>query len=149
MDLDTTKPARLARRVIYRSPWVNLFVDRVRLPTGHIIEEHHVLDFTRAGVAVVVENAAGEILFVEAFRYVTDSVEWELPAGGIDPGESPLAAAAREVREESGWDTTGHTLLYTYHPTIPTPNQGWWARLDPQGACKAGEIKYGTGVCRT
>ena len=110
------KPKRLSRAIIYENPWVNLYVDKVRFPGGRIIEKHHVLDFDIEAVAAVVENAQGQILLVHAYRYATDSVEWEIPAGGIDRDESILAAAKREVREEAGYDTIAHELIYTYYP---------------------------------
>ena len=110
------KPKRLSRTVIYENPWVNLYVDRVQFPDGRIIERHHVLEFEKEAVAVVVEDAQGRILLVHAYRYTTDTIEWEVPAGIIEPGESVLEAARREVREESGYDTEGHELIYTYYP---------------------------------
>lgn len=112
----TTKPERLARTVIYESAWVNLYVDKVRFPAGRIIDRHHILDFPRDGVAVLVENNEGRLLFVQAYRYTTDSLEWEVPAGGREPGEAVVAAAAREVREETGYETGQHELLYSFHP---------------------------------
>lgn len=110
------KPERLSRTVIYRNPWVNLYTDRVRLPEGRIVEQHHVLDFEKEAVAAIVVNPAAEVLLVRAYRYVTDSIEWEIPAGGIEPGEDILAAGRREVWEESGYDSEGHELVYTYYP---------------------------------
>lgn len=108
-------PARLDRRIIYASPWVELYVDRVAFPGGRIVEQHHFLHFPRQAVAALVENSDGKILLVEAYRYVTGTVQWEVPAGGIDPGEDVLAAAAREVLEESGCTTAGHELVYSFH----------------------------------
>ncbi len=116
------KPRRLARRVVYENPWVNLYVDRVEFPGGRIVEEHHLIDFVQASVAVVVENARGELLFVEAYRYTTDSIEWEVPAGRMDAGERPLETAAREVWEESGYRTASHELLYTFYSMIGISN---------------------------
>ena len=66
-DLNTT-PRRLARKVIYENPWVSLYADRVEFPGGRVIPEHHVVHFDRESVAVVVENAAGEVLLIESHR---------------------------------------------------------------------------------
>lgn len=107
---------RLARRVIYTSRWVNLFVDKVQFPDGHIIEEHHLLDFDQQAVAAIVENERGEILFVRVCRYTTGRCEWELPAGRMEDGEDPLQGARRETLEESGFETHSHRLIYSYYP---------------------------------
>jgi mutator protein MutT len=50
------------------------------------------------GVAGIVRNEAGHVLFQRR----SDDGEWSLPAGCIDPGETPSAACIREVREETG-----------------------------------------------
>ena len=110
------KPTRLSRTVIYENPWVNLYVDKVRFPDGRIIEQHHLLDFEKEAVAALVENSEGQVLLVHVYRYTTDTIEWEIPAGSVEEGESILEAARREVWEESGYETTDHELIYTYHP---------------------------------
>src|SRR6201992_523047 len=43
------------------------------------------------------------ILLVRQFRLPAEQDMWELPAGRIDPGEAPLDAAKRELREETGY----------------------------------------------
>jgi ADP-ribose pyrophosphatase len=110
------KPRRLSRTVVYENPWVNLYVDRVQLPGGRIVERHHLLDFEKEAVAVLVENAQGQILLVHVYRYTTDTIEWEIPAGVLENGESVLEAARREVWEESGHETVDHKQIYTYYP---------------------------------
>jgi ADP-ribose pyrophosphatase len=110
------KPQQLSRRVIYENPWVNLYVDAVRFPDGRVIDEHHVLDFEQESVAVVVENTDRDVLFIQSYRYVTDSLEWEIPAGWIDPGESALESAIREVMEETGYELVNSQLMYSYYP---------------------------------
>ena len=49
-------------------------------------------------VAAIVRDAENRVLFIRR----ADNGEWGLPAGAIDPGETPAEAVAREVREETG-----------------------------------------------
>jgi 8-oxo-dGTP pyrophosphatase MutT (NUDIX family) len=49
-------------------------------------------------VAAIVRNQAGQILFLVR----SDNGLWDLPAGAVDPGETPAQAIVREVREETG-----------------------------------------------
>jgi len=49
-------------------------------------------------VAALVRNERGQILFLVR----SDNGLWDLPAGAIDPGETPAQAIVREVREETG-----------------------------------------------
>ncbi len=127
------KPKQLARRVIHRSHWVNHYVDRVQFPGGRIIEEHHVLDFPKEGVNALVANDKKELLFVHAYRYPIDEICWELPAGGREEGESLLETAAREVREETGYETYDHKHIYSFYPIVGISN-----KIYHVFTCKAG-----------
>jgi 8-oxo-dGTP pyrophosphatase MutT (NUDIX family) len=53
-----------------------------------------------AGVLPFVDD--DHVVLVRQRRYLTGEVTWEMPTGGIDPGEDPRAAAARELAEETG-----------------------------------------------
>lgn len=107
---------RLARRVVHESHWVNLYVDTVRTPGGETTEDYHMLHFPQEAVTAVVEDDQGRVVFAKIERYTSGTNEWELPAGGIESGESILEAAQREVREETGFDSFNHRLVYTYFP---------------------------------
>jgi ADP-ribose pyrophosphatase len=117
------KPERLSRSVIYESQWVNLYVDKVRFPSGLVIEDYHLLDFSRSAVTMLAENDSGSIVFVRIARYATGTVEWELPAGGVEPGETEIEAAEREVLEETGYTSDLHQLIYSYYPMNGNSNK--------------------------
>lgn len=110
------KTKRLARTIIYQSKWVNLYVDQVQFPNGQIIEQHHLLDFERPAVIIVVEDEDERILMVRVCRYTTGNTAWELPAGGVEDGETPIEAAQREAMEETGYVCEDYAQLYTYYP---------------------------------
>ncbi|MCZ2127880.1 MAG: NUDIX hydrolase [Anaerolineales bacterium] len=128
------KPERLAREVVYESEWVNLYKDTVKFPNGFIVDKFHLLDFEREAVAALMENEAGEAMFVRVPRYTTGAADWELPAGGVEVGESLLAAAEREAREETGYASSEHRLVYTFHPMNGSANKVFHIVF-----CKAGE----------
>lgn len=54
------------------------------------------------------------ILLVKQFRLPAEAYLWELPAGRLDPGESPLQAAKRELREETGYEAADWTDLASF-----------------------------------
>ena len=116
-------PKRLARKVIYESDWVNLYLDKVQFENGHIIDDMHLVHFTHEAVAIVVQNEAGDVLLIKSNRYHTQSVEWEIPAGRIDDGEESVDAAIRETLEETGYSVENTKLVYKFNPTNGISNQ--------------------------
>jgi 8-oxo-dGTP diphosphatase len=53
--------------------------------------------------------------------------EYQLPGGGIDPGEHPITALHREVREETGWKITMGRRLGAFRRFTYMPDYGFWA----------------------
>ncbi len=127
-------PERLARSVIHESSWMNVYLDKIRFPDGRIIEDFHVVDFPYAAVTMIAENEQGEIVFSLISRYATGTTEWELPAGGVETGESVLDTAEREVLEETGYTSSDHRLVYSYFPMNGNANMKFHVVF-----CKAGE----------
>lgn len=89
------------RRNVYPGKVVNLFVDRVRLPNGNVTDVEVVRHMGAA--AVVPVDSDGRVLLVRQFRHATGGYLLEVPAGKLDPGESPETCALREVEEETGY----------------------------------------------
>ena len=99
---NTSLPQRLSTKTIYESDWVCLSADRVKMPDGTVIEAYHRLHYPSESVCVVPFNKRGEVLLIQSKRYIVGGLEWEVPAGYMDPGETAESAAARECREETG-----------------------------------------------
>ena len=91
----------LGSRRIFKGRVVDLSVDRVRLPNGNVCE----LELIRhpGAAAVVPVDSSANVLLIRQYRHATDGFLLEVPAGKLDPGESPEACAAREVQEETGF----------------------------------------------
>jgi ADP-ribose pyrophosphatase len=81
-------------------------------PSGFEIHRSIVRHPGSAVMMAVDEN--DRILLVRQFRLPAETELWELPAGRIDPGESALEAAKRELREETGYEAKDWTELTSY-----------------------------------
>jgi ADP-ribose diphosphatase len=86
---------------IFKGRVVDLSVHRVRLPNGNVCE----LELIRhpGASAVVPLDSSGNVLLIRQFRHATGGFLLEVPAGKLDPGESPETCAEREVQEEVGF----------------------------------------------
>jgi ADP-ribose pyrophosphatase len=65
---------------------------------------------------VIALTPDGQLVLVRQFRFGIDDFSLEIPGGMIDPGEDPVAAAVRELREETGFVGTEARLLASVHP---------------------------------
>lgn len=99
-------------RQIYASPWVSLGLVDVEIPGVERFEHHVVHARGPAAGTVVVRH--GAVLLLYRHRFITDSWGWEIPAGGIEPGETVEDAARRECLEETGWAAGPLTRLTSY-----------------------------------
>ncbi|HEY0285136.1 MAG TPA: NUDIX hydrolase [Vicinamibacterales bacterium] len=86
--------------VIYKGRVFNVTVDEVAYPDGRVVTMECVRH--RGSVVLLPMTAPDRLLLVRQYRYVVDRWLWELPAGTLEPNESPHAAALRECHEEVG-----------------------------------------------
>lgn len=101
-------------RVLYESEWVGLSIADVVLPDGTRID-HHVVRTPGPAAGLIIVGEPG-VLLLHRHRFITDTWGWEIPAGRVDPGESPAAAASREALEECGWEPKTVTPVCVFHP---------------------------------
>ena len=79
---------------------ITVDIEVVNLPNGHQFEMEVVQH--PGGAAVVVLDGTGRVCLLRQYRHVAAQWLWELPAGKIDQGETPLLTAQRELSEEAG-----------------------------------------------
>jgi len=94
----------VASREVYTGPLFRVTRDEVIEPSGvHVRRD--IVRHTGSVVILAIEENGREprILLERQYRHAAQSYLWELPAGRIDEGEKALAAAKRELKEETGY----------------------------------------------
>ncbi len=105
----------LSSTTIYEGPVFGIRRDEVIEPSGvRAIREV----ITHPGSVVVLPVLPdGRILLIRQYRHATRQYLWELVAGRMDPGETPKAAAARELIEETGYRAKRFRVFLDVFPT--------------------------------
>lgn len=96
----------LGQRQAYESLWVRVDLADVQTPSGARFE-HHLVRLPRIAIALIVNNQE-EALMLWRHRFAVDLWGYELLGGLVEDSEKPVAAAAREAIEESGWRPIGN-----------------------------------------
>ncbi len=94
----------LSTKVVYEAPVFYVTTEQVKEPSGVKVRR----DLIRHPGSVVImaldeTKAEPRVLLIQQYRYAAGDVIWEFPAGRIDPGDTPLSGAKRELAEETGF----------------------------------------------
>src|SRR5271165_5335623 len=98
------KAVILSSKTVFQGRVFRVTSDRVKEPNG-IVAQRDVVRHSGSVVILAVDDLGAEpqVLLERQYRYAAEDYLWELPAGRVDPGESPLAGARRELLEETGY----------------------------------------------
>jgi len=109
-----TKARVLRRRVLLAHPRLTVVEEDVRY---HGRNFRYVYRPHGGVVHVVALTAKGDVVLVRQYRHPVRRILLELPAGAIDPGETPAAAARRELLEETGYASKRWIRLGAWYPS--------------------------------
>jgi len=105
----------LNRRSIYQGKRIELTLQSIPLPGGGTTEKEIIV---HPGAAVLIPLLKGDrICMVTNHRWAIGQNLLELPAGTLDPGESPKATARRELEEETGWKPGRLRKVAEFYPS--------------------------------
>ena len=101
-----------------RTPAANKFFKVIAedLQTANGPYTYNFIDATWDAVLVIPELADGRLVLERIYRHPYRAFVHEFPAGGIEDGEDPCAAAARELEEETGYHSARCTYLQAFEP---------------------------------
>jgi len=103
------KPTITSTEIAHQNPWYRIRHDQLLWPNGKT-GQYFVAEILDGAMAVCVKD--NYVLVTKQYRYTIDQETIEFPCGGMDPGEEPLEATKRELREETGyiakhWESLG------------------------------------------
>jgi 8-oxo-dGTP pyrophosphatase MutT (NUDIX family) len=108
------KPTPIASQHVHTGRIIQVSTERLLYNNGREYD----LDFVRhpGAAAVVAVDGSGRVCLVRQYRHGVEDFLWEIPAGKLDPGESPQACAVRELAEETGVQARRWTSLGRFLP---------------------------------
>jgi ADP-ribose pyrophosphatase len=112
----TFEEKTLSSEVIYEGAILNLRRDKVTVVDGST-SYREIIEHT-GGVTVAAVTHDKKMVLVSQFRKAAEAVVMEAPAGKLEEGEDPMEAAARELKEETGYTAESLELVTSFYSSI-------------------------------
>jgi ADP-ribose pyrophosphatase len=106
----------LGSQTVWESPWYSLRQDRIQMPGGS--QGTYTVVDRRGAVFIIPRLPDGRVALIRHYRHTVGGWLWEIPAGGIEEGHSPLETAHRELLEEIGGRAAAMAEIGTFY-TMP------------------------------
>jgi ADP-ribose pyrophosphatase len=115
MEETLLEPLKISpQEVVYRDR--NQTIQRTLAHFDGFTKEYFVSDHGKRVALVAIRN--GEVLLTRQYRLIINRLSHEVPGGGMEAGESPAIAAARECLEETGVKCRNLHPLLSFHPGL-------------------------------
>jgi ADP-ribose pyrophosphatase len=111
----------LNKKLIYKGTFAELFCDEVKLPNGNLATREYIKHSGAAAVLPFIDKE--NIILVKQYRYAIGQITYEIPAGKVDSGETPLECATRELEEETGYKAEKFEFFLSFYPTVALSNE--------------------------
>lgn len=111
----------LKSEYLFERPWLTVRKDVVQIPNGQINDEFYVLEYPD-WVNVIAITKDGQFVMERQYRHGLGKTCYEIPAGVVEKGETPLDAARRELMEETGYGAGEWREIMTVSGNTSTTN---------------------------